>query len=233
MKTAISIVCLCALSSVSFAQTVSTNSSVQEQVGYSFGYLMGRSNAESVKNLDLDAFMQGLKTAADGSKPALTDEEMAHILTQYKKQSDAKQLIELKQKATANAKIGTEFLAANAKKSGIQRTKSGLQYQVLKAGTGSSPKANSLVKVNYEGRLIDGTVFDSSIARNQPAEFQVSQVIQGWTEGLQLMKQGAQYRFFIPAELGYGQIGSGDAIEPNSTLIFDVELLEILGKEPK
>ena len=107
-------------------------------------------------------------------------------------------------------------------------TKSGLQYQVLQAGTGKSPKASSTVKVHYEGRLIDGTVFDSSIARDQAAEFQVSQVIQGWTEGLQLMKVGAKYRFFIPAALAYGQIGSGDAIEPNSTLIFDVELLEIV-----
>ena len=233
MKTAISIVCLSLLSSASFAQSVNAKSSLQQQVGYSFGYLMGRSNAESVKDLDLDAFMQGLKTAADGSTPALSDEEMARVLTQHKKQSDAKQLIELKQKASANAKIGAEFLAANAKQAGILRTKSGLQYQILKAGTGASPKANSIVKVNYEGRLIDGTVFDSSIARHQPAEFQVSQVIQGWTEGLQLMKQGAQYRFFIPAELGYGQIGSGDVIEPNSTLIFDVELLDIMGKAPK
>jgi len=183
--------------------------------------------------LDLDAFMLGLKTAAQGGKSSLTDEEMARVLTQHKKLSDAKQLIELKQKADSNAKIGTEFLKANAKKDGVQTTKSGLQYQILKPGTGKSPQANSVVKVNYEGRLIDGTVFDSSIARNQPAEFQVSQVIQGWTEGLQLMKEGAQYRFFIPAQLGYGQIGSGDAIEPNSTLIFDVELLEVLPKSSK
>ncbi len=98
----------------------------------------------------------------------------------------------------------------------------------LKQGTGKSPKANSVVKVNYEGRLIDGTVFDSSIARNQPAEFQVSQVIQGWTGRLTADESRAKYRFFIPAQLGYGQIGSGDVIEPNSTLIFDVELLEIV-----
>jgi FKBP-type peptidyl-prolyl cis-trans isomerases 1 len=155
---------------------------------------------------------------------------MTRALTQYKKQTEAKQLIELKQKADANATIGAAFLAENAKKPGIQVTKSGLQYQVIQAGKGKSPKANSTVKVHYEGRLIDGTVFDSSIARNQPAMFQVSQVIQGWTEGLQLMKEGAKYRFFIPANLGYGQIGSADVIEPNSTLIFDVELIEVLPK---
>ena len=233
MKTPMTLLCLCMFTTTGFAKTVTNSSSLNEQVGYSFGYLMGRSNAESVKDLDLDAFILGLKTAAQGGKSALTDEEMARVLTQHKKQSDAKQLIELKKKADANAKIGAEFLATNAKKQGIQTTKSGLQYQILKQGTGQSPKANSIVKVNYEGRLIDGTVFDSSIARNQAAEFQVSQVIQGWTEGLQLMKEGAEYRFFIPAQLGYGQIGSGDVIEPNSTLIFDVELIEILAKPSK
>ena len=233
MKTPMTLLCLCMFTTTGFAKTVTNSSSLNEQVGYSFGYLMGRSNAESVKDLDLDAFILGLKTAAQGGKSALTDEEMARVLTQHKKQSDAKQLIELKKKADANAKIGAEFLATNAKKQGIQTTKSGLQYQILKQGTGQSPKANSIVKVNYEGRLIDGTVFDSSIARNQAAEFQVSQVIQGWTEGLQLMKEGAEYRFFIPAQLGYGQIGSGDVIEPNSTLIFDIELIEILAKPSK
>jgi len=233
MKTPMTLLCLCMFTTTGFAKTVTNSSSLNEQVGYSFGYLMGRSNAESVKDLDLDAFILGLKTAAQGGKSALTDEEMARVLTQHKKQSDAKQLIELKKKADANAKIGAEFLATNAKKQGVQTTKSGLQYQILKQGTGQSPKANSIVKVNYEGRLIDGTVFDSSIARNQAAEFQVSQVIQGWTEGLQLMKEGDEYRFFIPAQLGYGQIGSGDVIEPNSTLIFDVELIEILAKPSK
>lgn len=233
MKTPMTLLCLCMFTTTGFAKTVTNSSSLNEQVGYSFGYLMGRSNAESVKDLDLDAFILGLKTAAQGGKSALTDEEMVRVLTQHKKQSDAKQLIELKKKADANAKIGAEFLAANAKKQGVQTTQSGLQYQILKQGTGQSPKANSIVKVNYEGRLIDGTVFDSSIARNQTAEFQVSQVIQGWTEGLQLMKEGAEYRFFIPAQLGYGQIGSGDVIEPNSTLIFDIELIEILAKPSK
>ena len=233
MKIQTSLMVLLLSSGSLFAKEVTNKSPEAEQVGYSFGYLMGRSNAESVKDLDLDAFILGLKTAAQGGKSALTDEEMARVLTQHKKQSDAKQLIELKKKADANAKIGAEFLATNAKKQGVQTTKSGLQYQILKQGTGQSPKANSIVKVNYEGRLIDGTVFDSSIARNQAAEFQVSQVIQGWTEGLQLMKEGAEYRFFIPAQLGYGQIGSGDVIEPNSTLIFDVKLIEILAKPSK
>jgi FKBP-type peptidyl-prolyl cis-trans isomerase FklB len=215
-------------SATTFAKPITTSSSSSEQVGYSFGYLMGRTNAESMKDLNLEAFIQGLREAAQGKEASLTDEEMARVLTQYKKQAEAQQLIELRKKAEENNKIGNAFLAENAKKSGVQTTASGLQYQVIQAGTGKTPKVSSKVKVDYEGRLIDGTVFDSSIARQHPAEFQVNQVIQGWTEGLQLMKEGAKYRFFIPANLAYGQIGSGDIIEPNSTLIFDVELLQVL-----
>ncbi|HEX5380743.1 MAG TPA: FKBP-type peptidyl-prolyl cis-trans isomerase [Acinetobacter sp.] len=215
-------------SATTFAKPITTSSSSSEQAGYSFGYLMGRTNAESMKDLNLEAFIQGLREAAQGKEASLTDEEMARVLTQYKKQAEAQQLIELRKQAEENSKIGTAFLAENAKKAGMQTTASGLQYQVLKAGTGKTPKVSSKVKVDYEGRLIDGTIFDSSIARQQPAEFQVNQVIQGWTEGLQLMKEGAKYRFFIPANLAYGQIGSGDIIEPNSTLIFDVELLQVL-----
>ena len=216
------------MSATTFAKPITTNSSASEQVGYSFGYLMGRSNADSMKDLNLEAFIQGLREAAQGKDASLTDEEMARILTQYKKQAEAQQLLELKKQAETNSKIGTAFLAENAKKAGVQTTASGLQYQVLKTGTGKTPKISSKVKVDYEGRLIDGTVFDSSIARQHPAEFQVNQVIQGWTEGLQLMKEGPKYRFFIPSNLAYGQIGSGDIIEPNSTLIFDVELLQVL-----
>ncbi len=228
MKIYIGIVALILSSQMVLAKDINKKSSQAEQVGYSFGYLMGRSNAESLQGMDLDAFSAGLKSATAGQKSALSDEEMAGILTQFKKQNEAKELIALKQKAEENAKIGQAFLAENAKKAGIKVTKSGLQYQVIQEGKGKSPKANSNVRVHYEGRLIDGTVFDSSIARNQPVDFRTSQVITGWTEGLQLMKEGAKYRFFIPAALAYGQIGSGDVIEPNSTLIFDVELIEVM-----
>ena len=230
MKIKISLLCCALLSSTAFAKDINTQSSTAEQVGYSFGYLMGRSNADAMKDMDLDAFVLGLKASSQGQTATLTDEEMTTVLTQFKRRAEAKQLIELKQKADENAKVGSAFLAENAKKAGVKTTKSGLQYIVLKEGIGKSPKANSNVTVNYEGRLIDDTVFDSSIARNHPANFQVSQVIQGWTEGLQLMKEGAKYRFFIPANLAYGQIGSGDVIEPNSTLIFDVELLNVNSK---
>ncbi|WP_159124504.1 FKBP-type peptidyl-prolyl cis-trans isomerase [Acinetobacter variabilis] len=228
MKIQISLMVLLLSSGSLFAKEVTNKSPEAEQVGYSFGYLMGKSNADTLKDLDLDAFSQGLKTAAAGQKSSLSDEEMTQVLTQYKRQSDAKELIVLKQKAEENAKAGKAFLQENAKKPGVKTTKSGLQYLVLKEGKGKSPSANSNVRVHYEGRLIDGTVFDSSIARQQPVDFRTTQVITGWTEGLQLMKVGAKYRFFIPADLAYGQIGSGDIIEPNSTLIFDIELLEII-----
>lgn len=228
MKIQISLMVLLLSSGSLFAKEINNISSEAEKIGYSFGYLMGRSNADTLKDLDLDAFSQGLKTAAAGQKSSLSDEEMTQVLTQYKRQSDAKELIVLKQKAEENAKAGKAFLQENAKKPGVKTTKSGLQYLVLKEGKGKSPSANSNVRVHYEGRLIDGTVFDSSIARQQPVDFRTTQVITGWIEGLQLMKVGAKYRFFIPADLAYGQIGSGDIIEPNSTLIFDIELLEII-----
>ncbi|MGQ0473421.1 FKBP-type peptidyl-prolyl cis-trans isomerase [Acinetobacter sp. FDAARGOS_724] len=228
MNIQISLMVLLLSSGSLFAKEINNTSSEAEKIGYSFGYLMGRSNADTLKDLDLDAFSQGLKTAAAGQKSSLSDEEMTQVLTQYKRQSDAKELIVLKQKAEENAKAGKAFLQENAKKPGVKTTKSGLQYLVLKEGKGKSPSANSNVRVHYEGRLIDGTVFDSSIARQQPVDFRTTQVITGWTEGLQLMKVGAKYRFFIPADLAYGQIGSGDIIEPNSTLIFDIELLEII-----
>lgn len=218
---------LATLLSQSFAANINNKSSQQDQLGYSYGYVMGRTNADTLKEINLDAFIQGLKQASSGQASSLTDEEMAKALTLYKKQSESKQLEQFKQLAEKNRIAGESFLADNAKKAGVTTRPSGLQYQVLKQGSGKTPSASSKVKVNYEGRLIDGTVFDSSIARNQAVEFLASQVIPGWTEGLQLMKEGAEYRFFIPAKLAYGEIGSGDSIEPNSTLIFDVELLKV------
>lgn len=227
MKLPLTVLCLALCSTGLSAKTINNKSSFNDQVSYSFGYIMGRSNADAIKDINIDAFIDGLKSASSGTPSTLSDEEMSKVLTQFKQQAEAKQLVAHQKLAKENSINGQKFLEENAKKSGIKVTKSGLQYQVLQQGTGKTPKATSKVKVNYEGRLLDGTVFDSSIARQQPAEFQVSQVIAGWTEGLQLMKEGAKYRFFIPANLAYGEIGAGDAIAPNSTLIFDVDLLEV------
>lgn len=207
--------------------TVNANSSLSTQAGYSFGYLLGKSNAEALQGLDLNAFIEGLKTASNNQNPALSEQEMANALALYKKQAEAKDLIAHQQQAEINAKAGTEFLAKNARQAGVVSTATGLQYQVLKAGQGKSPNKNSTVEINYEGRLIDGTVFDSSIARDQSVDFRVSEVVSGLSEGLLTMKEGGKTRFFIPAKLGYGEIGAGDAIGPNSTLIFDVELLKV------
>jgi len=214
-----------------FAATPITNKSpAKEQFSYSYGYLMGRNNTDALTDLNLDIFYQGLQEGAQSKTARLTDEEMAKAINDYKKTLEAKQLVEFQKTGQQNAQVGAAFLADNAKKSGVITTKSGLQYQVLKEGNGQKPKATSRVKVNYEGRLLDGTVFDSSIARNHPVEFQLSQVITGWTEGLQTMKEGGKTRFFIPANLAYGEVGAGDTIGPNSTLIFDIELLQVLPK---
>lgn len=214
-----------------FAATPITNKSpAKEQFSYSYGYLMGRNNTDALTDLNLDIFYQGLQEGAQSKTARLTDEEMAKAINDYKKTLEAKQLVEFQKTGQLNAQAGAAFLAENAKKSGVITTKSGLQYQVLKEGNGQKPKATSRVKVNYEGRLLDGTVFDSSIARNHPVEFQLSQVIAGWTEGLQTMKEGGKTRFFIPANLAYGEVGAGDTIGPNSTLIFDIELLQVLPK---
>lgn len=226
-KTSLALLLL-SMTVTSFAAPVTSKSPQKDQLGYSYGYVMGRTNADTLKDLNLETFIQGLKEGSTGKASSLSDEDMAKALSQYKKQVESKQLIEFQKLAQDNQKQGQTFLAENAKKSGVITTKSGLQYQVLQAGTGKSPKANSKVKVNYEGRLLDGTVFDSSIARNHPVEFQLSQVIQGWTEGVQTMKEGGKTRFFIPANLAYGDVGSGDAIGPNSVLIFDIELLQVL-----
>lgn len=216
--------------SVFAAAPITNKSPAKEQFSYSYGYLMGRNNTDALTDLNLDIFYQGLQEGAQSKTARLTDEEMAKAINDYKKTLEAKQLVEFQKAGQQNAQAGTAFLADNAKKSGVITTKSGLQYQVLKEGTGKKPKTASRVKVNYEGRLLDGTVFDSSIARNQPVEFQLSQVIAGWTEGLQTMKEGGKTRFFIPANLAYGEVGAGDTIGPNSTLIFDIELLQVLPK---
>ncbi|MFW1953198.1 FKBP-type peptidyl-prolyl cis-trans isomerase [Acinetobacter beijerinckii] len=223
----LTLIAIASIIGTAHAAPISLKSPQKDQLGYSYGYLMGKGSAETLKDLNIETFIQGLQEAVNGKAPSLTDEEIAKVLNQYKKRLEAKQLVEFQELAQKNDQAGKSFLAENAKKSDITTTKSGLQYQVLQQGTGKSPKAMSTVKVNYEGRLLDGTVFDSSIARNHPVDFKLNQVIAGWTEGVQTMKEGGKSRFFIPSTLAYGEVGAGDAIGPNSTLIFDIELLEV------
>ena len=210
------------------AQSVSITeqSSASEKVGYSLGFMMAEGNKEAVKDLNLDTFENGFRDGYEGNDSALTQEQMQEVLMTYQKEQEEQFAKDMQTKATENKTAGTAFLAENAKKEGVKQTDSGLQYKVLKEGTGKSPKATDVVEVNYEGKLIDGTVFDSSYERGEPIEFPLNQVIAGWTEGLQLMKEGSKYEFYIPSDIAYGEAGNA-GIEPNSTLIFTVELLKV------
>ena len=210
------------------AQSVSITeqSSASEKVGYSLGFMMAEGNKQAVKDLNLDTFEKGFRDGYEGNDSALTQEQMQEVLMTYQKEQEEQFAKDMQNKATENKAAGEAFLAENAKKEGVQQTDSGLQYKVLQEGTGESPEATDVVEVNYEGKLIDGTVFDSSYERGEPIEFPLNQVIAGWTEGLQLMKEGGKYEFYIPSDIAYGEAGNA-GIEPNSTLIFTVELLDV------
>ena len=190
-------------------------------------YALGINMANQIKTIGMDevnimAFAKGFQQVIDGDKTDVTVEETNPILQAYFSGLQAKQ-------AENNLKEGQDWLAANGKKSGVITTASGLQYEVMREGTGIKPLATDTVKVHYHGTLIDGTVFDSSVDRNEPVEFPLNGVITGWTEGVQLMSVGSKYRFFIPSELAYGaNPRPGGPIEPNMALIFEVELLDVI-----
>ena len=162
-----------------------------------------------------------------GEKLAVSEEEAARVMQAFQQSAQAAREKRAREAAEKNKKEGEAFLAANKKKPGVVALPSGLQYKVLKEGTGKSPKATDMVTVHYRGTLIDGTEFDSSYSRNEPATFEVGQIIPGWVEALQLMKAGAKWQLFIPSELAYGEQGAGPQIGPNSVLLFEVELLSI------
>ena len=191
-----------------------------EKNGYSAGYDIGRSVQKQLTDIDAEAMARGLKDAMTSATPALPEEEMQQRFMTVRQES-AKKIVE------KNKKDGEAFLAKNKGAKGVKTTASGLQYKIITAGKGKSPTAEDTVTVNYRGTLIDGTEFDSSYKRNQPATFPVKGVIPGWTEALQLMKEGAKWMLYIPASLAYGERGAGQMIGPNSTLVFEVELLSI------
>ncbi|MDT8452296.1 MAG: FKBP-type peptidyl-prolyl cis-trans isomerase [Gammaproteobacteria bacterium] len=204
---------------------------VEKKASYSIGMnFVSRLNKEGA-NLDIDALIYGMRDAEAGKTPALSDEEMAQAIKDLQAQLQSDKLAELQAMAESNLGEGKAFLEANAAKEGVITTDSGLQYKVLEEGSGASPTADDTVVTHYEGRLINGQVFDSSYERGEPATFPVSGVIPGWTEALQLMKEGAKWRLFVPADLAYGEAQRGPLIEPNSTLIFDIELLDINPEE--
>jgi FKBP-type peptidyl-prolyl cis-trans isomerase FkpA len=200
----------------------------RSKVGLLVGTDIGRSLAPIQREFDMPMFLAGFKAASDpAGKPLLTDAEANAIRAAFSARLTADQQAQRIAQVQANLKAGEAFLAKNKAVKGVFTTPSGLQYMVLRQGNGPRAKPGQKVRVNYEGKLLDGTVFDSSYARGQPAEFSLSQVIAGWTEGVGLMPVGGKYRFWIPAALAYGEKGMGDDIPPNSALTFDVELLAI------
>lgn len=191
-----------------------------DKLSYALGLSMGQNfKGSGVDKLNADDFADALRAVYGEGTPAMTYDEAKQVVQEYFTNLQAKA-------GEMNAKAGKEYLSNNAKEEGVKVTESGLQYLVVKEGNGKKPGPNDVVTVHYTGRLIDGTVFDSSVERGEPATFAVGQVIPGWVEGLQLMSEGSAYRLFIPSELAYGEHGTGP-IQPNSTLIFDVQLLKV------
>ena len=193
-----------------------------DKISYALGLGIGQQiKSMNIENFSIEDFTRSISDVIKGKQTAFSSREAQIMLQEYfsKKQ---------KEEAQAHIAEGKAYLDANAKREGVTVTKSGLQYEVLQEGSGKSPKATDTVRCHYEGRLIDGTVFDSSYKRGEPADFGLNQVITGWTEGVQLMKEGAKFRFTIPYLLAYGEQGAGASIPPFSTLIFDVELIKVL-----
>ena len=222
---------LCLGFAVATASAQKTDIKTQvDSVSYSIGLDIGDNLKQQGVEVNTAVLAKGLADALSGSKRAMTPEQIQACMTEFRTQLMAKQQAKASEVGGKNKKEGDDFLAANKKKAGIKTTASGLQYEVLKDGTGVAPKATDTVTVHYTGKLLDGTVFDSSVERNEPATFPLNQVIKGWTEGLQLMKTGSKYRFYIPSDLAYGASGAGGKIGPNAVLVFDVELLAVNGK---
>jgi len=201
---------------------------VMDKLSYALGLGIGRQLSQmGAADLNIDDFAQAVKDMIDGKEPQVATAEAQQIVEDFFRKQEERQRAEAAEKYKGAKSEGEKYLSENAKKEGVVTLPSGLQYQVLKEGNGKSPKATDKVVCHYEGMLIDGTMFDSSVQRGEPATFPLNGVIAGWTEGLQLMKEGAKYRFFIPYQLGYGERGAGASIPPFATLVFDVELIEV------
>ncbi|MDI6765963.1 MAG: FKBP-type peptidyl-prolyl cis-trans isomerase [Bacteroidota bacterium] len=198
-----------------------------DSVSYSIGMSIGQNLKAQMVEVDPVILAKGIKDILDSNQTLMTDEQAQIVMMHFQQQMSAKQEEKMREQGEKNKTEGEAFLTENKKKEGVVTLPSGLQYKVLTMGKGPKPKATDTVSVHYSGTLIDGTDFDSSIKRGQPATFPLNGVIKGWTEGLQLMPVGSKYQFFIPSELGYGERGAGSTILPNSTLIFEIELLSI------
>jgi FKBP-type peptidyl-prolyl cis-trans isomerase len=199
----------------------------KEQASYAIGTAMGKQLSEIKDEVNVDTVVKALRTQMDGGKSLITDEQAQQIMQAFGQKMQAKQIAKMMEEGKANQEKGDKFLAENGKKAGVVTTASGLQYQVLTEGKGAKPAASDGVKVNYKGMLLDGTEFDSSYKRGEPAVLPLQGVIPGWSEGLQLMQVGSKYKFWIPAKLAYGE-QAPPMIGPNQVLEFEVELLDIV-----
>lgn len=202
-----------------------------DRISYALGLSMGNNfKSSGIEILDINDFADGVAAVYAGAKPKMSYDEAKVEIQKFFQAMEAKQQEAAQEMAKVNQAAGEAFLAENGKRPEVTTTASGLQYEVLAEGNGDMPTAGDQVTVHYTGKLIDGTVFDSSVERGQPATFGVTQVIPGWVEALQMMKVGSKWRLFIPSNIAYGPQGAGGVIGPNATLIFDVELLQIVGK---
>ncbi|MFV0477564.1 MAG: FKBP-type peptidyl-prolyl cis-trans isomerase [Parahaliea sp.] len=205
--------------------------STASRLSYGLGFGMGQRMADDPVEMNVDAFAEGLRDGLDGKEGRMTMEEIQAEMDAYREKAEAEAMAAREAEAAANLEAGKQFLAENAAREGVTVTESGLQYEVLVAGEGAKPTADDTVDVHYTGTLVDGTEFDSSHKYNQSIQFGVGQVIPGWTEALQLMQVGSKWRIVIPSDLAYGPGGAGGVIGPNATLVFEVELLDIVKPE--
>ena len=218
---------LAALAAPVLAEDRPTLKDAKDKLSYSIGLDIGMTFKKQKMELNSDALAAGVKDGLSGVQPLLTEDEVRQVMTTFSKEMTEKTAMANKEAAEKNTAEGEKFLRENKNKPGVKTTASGLQYKALKEGSGAPPKATDTVVVNYRGTLVDGTEFDSSYKRGEPATFPVNRVIKGWTEALQLMKPGSKYQLFIPASLAYGERGAGGDIGPNATLIFEVELMNV------
>ena len=198
-----------------------------EKVSYILGQQIGHDFKNQSMEMNMDTFCTSLRSAFEGNPSIMSGEEIQEVMTGFQQFMQAKQMEQAQVAGAANLEMGLKFLDANKEKEGVVTLESGLQYKVLTEGTGEKPSATDTVETHYEGKLIDGTVFDSSYQRGETTSFPVDRVIKGWTEALQLMPTGSKWQLFIPSELAYGVQGAPPAIGPSSTLLFDIELISI------
>ena len=231
MKSSVIVIAALFVATTAFAQEKGQLKDERDKVSYSIGVDIGSTFKKQNMDINPEALLMGLRDATTGKTPQMTADEMRTTMTNYSNTMREKAAATAKEAGAKNATEGEKFLAENKSKEGVKTTESGLQYKVVKEGTGPQPKATDTVEVHYRGTLIDGTEFDSSYERGEPATFPVNRVIPGWTEALQMMKVGSKYQLVIPAKLAYGERGAGQEIGPNSTLLFDVELLGIKNPE--